>query len=284
VTQPTVAEVGSVHSRGYDLVYEVHGSGPRTFVFTHGVLFDAAMERGLARRLAARGNRVVLFELLGHGRSAKPTHAYEYRLEFHVEDTLALLDHLGIEQTVLGGTSLGANVALQLTVDHPERVRALVLEMPVMERGAIAAAAQFWPLLVALRYGWPVLRPVMASLGAIPRTGQDGIDALLDLVSGDPRVMAAVLHGLFVGPTCPSARERRRIDRPALVIGHRGDLLHPMSDASALARELPDARLVRAWSMIEARTFPDRIAAAIGEFLDEQWGPRLAPVVGLQDA
>jgi len=44
-----------------------------------------------------------------------------------------LLDHLGVPQAVVGGTSLGANVALEAAVLAPERVRGLVLEMPVLE-------------------------------------------------------------------------------------------------------------------------------------------------------
>lgn len=277
----TTVRVERFTSRGHELAYEVHGDGPRVFVYTHGLLFDAALNRAIASRLARHGNRVVLLELLGHGRSDAPTHAYEYRLEFHAEDTLALIDRLDVDEVVLGGTSLGANVALQVAVTEPRRLRGMVLEMPVLERGAIAATAQFWPLLLGLRYGWPLLRPATAVIARLRRTGVDGIDALLNLASSDPRVMAAVVHGLFVGPGCPPARDRLRIEVPSLVVGHRGDLLHPMSDASALARELPDARLVRAWSMVEARTFPGRIAASIAGFLDEVWGPRLAPVVEL---
>ena len=42
----------------YRLAYEVYGSGPRVLVWLHGLLLDANLSRGLARRLAARGNRV----------------------------------------------------------------------------------------------------------------------------------------------------------------------------------------------------------------------------------
>ena len=45
----------------------------------HGLLLDANLSRKLARSLAARGNRVVLLDLLGHGRSDKPRHASPHR-------------------------------------------------------------------------------------------------------------------------------------------------------------------------------------------------------------
>lgn len=271
-----MSSVGSFRVDGHELVYEVHGDGPRTFLFTHGILLDAAMSRSIATRLARAGNRVVLPELLGHGRSDRPTHAYDYRLEFHAEHTLALIDHLGVDEVVLGGTSLGANVALQVAVTAPERLRGLVVEMPVLERGTVAGAIQFSPLLVGLRYGWPLLRPAARLMSRVPRTGMHVLDSFLNLVSSDPRALAAVLHGTFVGPGCPPARLREQIDLPTLVIGHSWDLLHPLDDASALARELPNAQLVKAWSVFEARTFPSRITSAIAAFLDEVWGPKVA--------
>ena len=260
---------------GDELTYETHGEGPRVFVYLHGLMLDAALNRTIASMLAEQGHRVVLPELLGHGRSSRPTHAYAHRLEFYADQVVALLDHLGLDEAVVGGVSLGANVTLQMAAAHPERVRAMVLEMPVLERGAIAAVAYFTPMLLALRYGEPVLRPASRLLRALPRTGLHPLDSFLNLASSDPRELAAVLHGLFVGPGCPPARVRRELTIPSLVIGHSGDLLHPMNDANALADELPQCRLVRAWSVLEARTFPRRIVGEIARFLDETWAPTL---------
>jgi pimeloyl-ACP methyl ester carboxylesterase len=70
----------------------------------HGLLLDANLSRGLARRLAAKGNRVVLLDLLGHGRSDKPRHAGPHRMDLYAEQVLCLLDELGADQVVLGGS------------------------------------------------------------------------------------------------------------------------------------------------------------------------------------
>jgi len=59
---------------------------------------------------------------------------------------------------VLGGLSLGADVSLFAATQHPERVRALVLEMPMIEWAVPAAAIIFTPLLLAAHYGGAVLR------------------------------------------------------------------------------------------------------------------------------
>lgn len=267
-------EVRSFDWRGHELVYESIGTGPRTFVFVHGLMLTADLNRPLARRIAERGHRVILPELLGHGRSDKPRHAYQHRLEFEADQLVGLLDHLGVDDAVIGGTSLGANVTLQLAAQAPERVRAMVVEMPVLERGGVAAMAAFFPLLLALRYGGPLPHLVTGLARRLPRTGIEPVDSFHDLISRHPRELAAVIHGLMSGPLCPPEHERRAMHAPTLVIAHRGDLLHPMSDADALAQELPNAVLARAWSFIEARTFPKRISNVIADFLDAVWAPR----------
>ncbi|MBW3621017.1 MAG: alpha/beta hydrolase [Actinobacteria bacterium] len=265
-----------VDYRGHRVAYEVHGEGPRVLVFTHGLLLDAALNRAIAQRLARAGHRVVLPELLGHGRSDKPRHAYEHRLDFYAEQVVAILDDLGLDEAVVGGVSLGANVALEVAATAPERVRAMVLEMPVLERGAMAAVQAFWPALVSLRYLSKVIRPFSRLVRALPRTGVGAFDSWMNLLSADPRENAAVLHGLMVGPGAPAARVRFTMPQPALVIGHGWDLLHAMDDARALAEELPNARFLQARSILEARTAPSRIVGEIDAFCNEVWGPRLA--------
>jgi pimeloyl-ACP methyl ester carboxylesterase len=96
----------------YRLSYEVYGSGDRVLVWLHGLLLDANLSRHIARLLAAQGNRVVLLDLLGHGRSDKPRHAGAHRMDSYADQVLRLLDELGVDQAVLGGVSLGTNVSL----------------------------------------------------------------------------------------------------------------------------------------------------------------------------
>jgi pimeloyl-ACP methyl ester carboxylesterase len=56
----------------YRLNYEIYGSGDRVLVWLHGLLLDANLSRSLAQAWAAQGNRVVLLDLLGHGRAVPP--------------------------------------------------------------------------------------------------------------------------------------------------------------------------------------------------------------------
>lgn len=256
---------------GRRLAYEVHGEGDRLLVYLHGLLLDAGINRAMAQALAARGSRVVLLDLLGHGRSDKPAHASEYRMDTYVDQVVALLDELGMDEAVLGGVSLGANVSLLAAVYAPERVRALVLEMPVLERAAPAAALTFVPLLLGLRYCSRGARAFARVARRLPRTRFGPADSVLDAVSVEPRPRASVLHGILVGPIAPTIDQRQAIEQPTLVLGHRADLIHPFSDAVSLTRQLPAARLVPARSPFELRLRPRRLTGEIAAFLDDVW-------------
>jgi pimeloyl-ACP methyl ester carboxylesterase len=273
---------GELRWRGHRLAYEVRGDGPGTVVLVHGLLLPRHVNGPWASALADRGHRVVLFDLLGHGESDKPMDPTLHRLDEAADQVLALLDHLGEEQVVLGGMSLGANVSLQVATSAPERIAGLLVEMPVLERGAIGVLLQLAPLWALLRFGgWPV-RTLFGRIRRGPRTGIELLDAVLD-TADDPRAMATVLHGYASGPTAPARSARERISLPTLIIGHGYDWIHPIDDARALARELPLelpwVRMIRAHNILELRTRPERLVAEIAEFVEEALtGRGAAPV------
>jgi pimeloyl-ACP methyl ester carboxylesterase len=259
---------------GRRLAYTVYGAGPRTTVLLHGLLLSQKMHRPLAKALARRGNRVVTLDLLGHGQSDRPRDMTAYSMTFFGEQIVALLDHLEVDEAVLAGTSLGANATLEAAVAHPDRVRGMVLEMPVLDNALLGCALAFTPLMCALTFGEPVMKGVSWLTRRIPTGGVWGADILLDTVRQAPGPSAAVLQGLFFGRIAPHKELRRTITPPALIIGHDRDPVHPFSDSDALLSELPDARLLRADSLLELRLTPERLTTEIGEFLDDCWKPR----------
>ena len=273
-------EVGRFEHHGSELVYEVHGTGDRVLVYLHGLLMDRGMNRSLAHALAERGNRVVLLDLSGHGDSDKPVRASAYRMDAYGDEVVALLDHLDVGEAVIGGVSLGAGVTLQVAVADPERVRATILEMPVLEWAVPAAAMVFTPWLLAMHYA---SRPagVLAGLAArIPRSGNGALDSVVRMAATPPEVVTAVLHGILTGPVAPTVEERAAIEAPSMVIAHTRDLIHPFSDAESLAALLPAGRLEPARSMLELRLRPDRLTRRIGDFLDEVWADERVEATG----
>lgn len=263
--------------RGHRLVYDTYGEGERLLVYVHGLLLDADLNRGIAAALADRGNRVVLLDLLGHGRSDRPAHASEYRIDRYADQVVALLDHLGVEQATIGGLSLGANVSLLVASQHPERVRGMVLEMPVMEWAVPAAALTFVPMLLGARYAAPALRLTASVARRVPRSGFGPLDSVLGTAATPPEVISSILHGVLVGPVVPTLEEREAITAPTLVLAHTNDLIHPLNDARNLAAQLPASRLVRAHSPLELRLLPQRLTREISQFLSEVWDEEAQP-------
>ena len=255
---------------GSNLAYAVHGSGERVLVLTHGLLMNMGMYTHLAPEMARRGNRVVTLDLLGHGDSDQPHDPTVYSMTRFGRQVIALLDHLEVSEAVIGGTSLGANVTLEAALLAPRRVRAMVVEMPVLENALIAAGALFIPLALSIRLNHSGMSLLAAVTRRVPRTHYL-VDVLLDWIRRDPKVSLAVLEGLLFGRIAPPPEERRTLPQPALVIGHKDDPLHPFNDAEVLTSELPRSRFASASSILEWRLVPRRLDGILGDFLDDTW-------------
>ena len=257
---------------GHRLAYTIHGQGPRTTVLMPGLLLSQKMQTPLAGDLARHGNRVVTFDFLGHGDSDRPQEMGCYSMPDFARQARALLDHLDLEQAVVGGTSLGANVTLELAALAPERLKGMIIEMPVLDKAIPACAAAFAPLLFALTYGEPVMKALAFGARRVPRALVPfTVELALDWIAQDPGPSAAVLQGILFGRTAPERTIREGLEAPALVIGHPRDPVHPFSDADMLAAELPGGRLIDANSIIELRVSPERLTGKIAAFIDECW-------------
>jgi pimeloyl-ACP methyl ester carboxylesterase len=258
---------------GHRISYDEYGVGERPLVLIHGLLMNRRMFDRLGPAMAGRGNRVIAIDLLGHGRSDRPAEMSQYSMTFFARQVEALLDHLELDNAVVGGTSLGANVTLELAYLSPKRVRGMMVEMPVLDNALLAAAVIFTPIMVGLRFGEPVLKLMAAGARRIPRTNQL-LDIGLDWIRQDPAPSSAILEGLFLGSSAPHHQFRVQMTQPTLVIGHHADPLHPFSDSGMLVEELPNARLIEASSILEWRITPERLDAELARFLDEVWeGP-----------
>jgi len=251
---------------GHRIELDSYGEGERVLVLVHGLLMSRRMFEPLAHELARRGNRVVCIDLLGHGRSDRPEDLRLYSMPLFARQVAAALDHLGQPEAVVGGTSLGANVGLELAVHHPERVRGLFIEMPVLDNALPAVAGAFTPVLLGLRLARPAFELTSRLTSAIPRS-HHLVDLGLDFVRQRPGPSGAVLEGLLLGETAPHREQRLGIEQPALIVGHPRDPVHPFSDSGMLAEELPNARLVEASSILEWRLKPDRLTGELAEFL-----------------
>ncbi|TIC84936.1 alpha/beta hydrolase [Nocardioides sp. GY 10113] len=254
-------------ARGRDRIeYTEYGAGEAWLVLVPPVLAPRRVQARLARSLAASGLHVVVPDLLGHGRSDRPADPLSYSVTGFAEQVVALLDHLGAQQAVVGGTALGANIALETAVVAPGRVRGLILDAPVLDDALAVEIALLAPVMYLARFApfgvhaarWAT-RPVPRRL--VPSLVRRTIDAL----DQRPGPLAALVHGVLFGRLGPSYDERRSIAVPALVVARPRDPLHPASDAESLADQLPGATLEVA-APLEWRRSPERLDLLVTRF------------------
>lgn len=269
----TTERVGQFFLGGDRLEYTEFGSGDRWVVLLPGQLMPRMMHDPLARELAARGNHVVTLDFLGHGRSDRPEDPRDYSVTSWAEQVVALLDHLGAESAVVGGTSLGANVSLEVAAIAPDRVEGLLVEMPVLDNAVENGILAFAPMMFMARHLPLAVRLAAQVARRVPRrlVGHWG-RVVLETLDQRPRPMAAAIHGLFFGRVAPPARQRRTIEAPALVIGHPADPIHLDADARMLAEELPRGVYEPASSILEWRLRPERLTDRTADFVAQVWG------------
>ncbi|MGO4748797.1 alpha/beta fold hydrolase [Streptomyces sp. 2MCAF27] len=234
----------------------LHGGGP-----DHHSLLP------LARLLADRVT-VVLPDVRGYGRSvcSDPSRHTWAR---YTDDVIALLDHLEAPGAALGGTGLGATVALRTALTHPDRVAATVLISleDIEDDEAKAAETVFLDAFAArvladgLEAAWaPILEtmpPVIGSMvrDAFPRT--------------DPASVAAAAH-IGHDRAFRDIAELAAVQAPTLIVPGT-DARHPTELAARAARIMPRGRLAPVGVSPDLRTAADlaeAVAPAVRQFLN----------------
>ncbi len=112
-----------------EIAYLDEGAG-EPVVLVHGFASNKEVNwvnPGWMRTLTGAGRRAIALDNRGHGQSSKLHDPAAYHSAMMADDVRALLDHLAIERADVMGYSMGARIAAFLAVDHPARVRSLIL-------------------------------------------------------------------------------------------------------------------------------------------------------------
>lgn len=124
---------------GLNMYYEIHctaeGSNP-PLILLHGggSTIDATFGKILSS--LAKTRRAIAFEQQGHGHTADILDR-PFSFEQSADDTAALMQHLQIEKADFFGFSNGGNIALQIAIRHPSRVRKLVVASAMFNRDGL---------------------------------------------------------------------------------------------------------------------------------------------------
>ena len=230
---------------GIRIHFETLGEGPPV-VMCHGLTGDRNQPLELLGELP--GHRLVIADARAHG-DTEPL-GPETRICFKqfAADLHALLEHLEIDRSVVGGISMGAAIAARFAIDFPNHVRGLVLIRPAWVDASWPESLQLFRLIVQLfeQHGaeqWhqvydhhPLVQDLKQQDPSFVNSMREKFDSPQNI---DRRIRLVRVPG-----DCPirNWEEVESLDTPALVIGNDNDLAHPIEMAREWAARLPNAR------------------------------------------
>jgi len=243
-------------------------------VFIHGIGASLYSWRHQLPPVLSAGYRVIAFDNRGFGFSEQPAHGYHNA--DYVRLVLALLDSLGIASAVLVGHSMGGEIAAEVALAHPDRVRGLVLldaaGYGVRWPGVLKMAR--WPFIGAVvttfRGRWFTKRILQSTFSDPDNVTEGDVDQYYAPVPqrGFGRALRGVLREFRFDSL---GGQLGRVQTPTLILWGDADRWIPLRDGAQFARELPRSEFV----VIErsghnvAEESPDRVNRLLLEFLKE---------------
>jgi pimeloyl-ACP methyl ester carboxylesterase len=236
---PPTEQIATPH--GVELEWLITGDGDPVTVFAHGLGSGIAETRPLG---SAVSGRKVFFQFRGHGHSASPGGVWTYA--DLARDLRAVADLSGATRAL--GVSLGAGALCRLLADNPGRFERAVFFLPAVLDTARPAAAQerLSALLEAIEAGDAAAVADVISM-EVPTQVRNSppvwafLRQRLDQLMRDG--LATGLGSLPAQVAVDDRADLGKVTAKCLVIGSRGDDLHPVTVAEQLAESLPDAEL-----------------------------------------
>lgn len=229
----------TINLENVSLYYEEQGAG-EPLLLLHGLGSNGRSWEYQVEPFA-RQYRVIVPDVRGHGRSAKP--AGPYSVSQFANDIFNLLDHLQIDRFHLVGLSMGGMIGFQMAVDHPERLKSMTI---------VNSGPELIPR--GLKEKWQILQRrlitrfvSMAKIGEIiggklfpePHQAAYKSQFIEQMSNNDPEAYKAATNALLGWSV---SNKLARIQCPILVISADMDYT-PVAFKEAYVRQLPTARL-----------------------------------------
>jgi 3-oxoadipate enol-lactonase len=232
------------HVNGIILYYEVHGSGDPILLIP-GLGSDAGTWATFLPDL--KNYKAILLENRGSARSTKPEG--DYTTETMAQDSLALLDHLGIEQVHLIGKSMGGMIAQLIAARHPQRVRSLVLACALMRHDSYGEEMLEMGRILAEKcglfetYRLSFLLSYSKEYCMKNRSRLEEARRLLAEI-GSTELLQGYLGQSHACEAHDSRHDAIQIKAPTLVIAAKHDTITTPEQSRDLAAAIPQAELV----------------------------------------
>ena len=239
-------------------------------IFQHGLGGDVSQPFGLFT--PPSGFRLIGFDARGHGETRPLGDPKKIAISSTADDLIALMDHLGLPAAIVGGISMGAAVALNVGLRHPDRVVGLILSRPAWLDRALPDNTRVFPHIARLilkhgaREGLEQFRQTPEYLDLLCESPDCARSLVLQFEQ--PRAEECVARLERIPHDTPShdREEWLRIRVPTLVLGNRQDPIHPWEFAEVLARTIPRAEFRE---LTPKSVSLDRHAADVGRALGD---------------
>jgi pimeloyl-ACP methyl ester carboxylesterase len=248
--------------------FRLCGEGP-SVVLIHGVGMDLEMWDAVVGRLR-QGRRLLSYDMLGHGGSAKPPGPY--RLADFVAQLTALTRNLEFTRFDLVGFSMGAMVAQAFAVANPEAVGRLVLLNAVYKRSPSESAAVQARVDEVLNGGYAASIATALERWFNPEfrnTRPDVVAAVRRRMESNDLAAYAAAYAVFAGADRELVDIVHRIETPTLVATGAEDQRSTPAMAHALSAKLlrGEVRIMDGQRHLTPLEAPERVASLIEEFL-----------------
>jgi pimeloyl-ACP methyl ester carboxylesterase len=217
------------------------------FFFLHGLGNDISQPMSLLPE--HQGIRLLSFDFRSHGASFPEPGPSTLNIATFADDVAAFQRHLGIETVVLGGTSLGAAVALNFAVRNPCNVLGLVLSRPAWLNVPNPANLQILSVVAShiRNYGARKGAEIFAGTTDFKRLQQTSKAAAFSVrrLFDDPLATERVRRFELIPRSTPfeTFNELSQLSAATLVIGNDRDPIHPLQTSTVLAEWIPQSRL-----------------------------------------
>ena len=122
--------MATIKINGAEIYYEIHGHGPETMLFSHGLLFSGKMFKDQVDYFKAR-YKCVVYDHRGQGRSEVTENGYD--MDSVYEDAIALIRELNLGPCHVVGLSMGGFVAMRIAARSPELLKSLIIKYNVLK-------------------------------------------------------------------------------------------------------------------------------------------------------
>ena len=216
------------------------------FVFQHGLGGDVSQPCGLFR--PPLGIRLIAFDCRAHGGTDPIGPLHKITIASYAEDLLALLDHLKIERSIVGGISMGAAVSIHVVLRQPNRVLGLVQSRPAWLEGPNYHNVRCFASIAELlqKYGPCRGREIFCDSESYREILAESADSGLSLAGqfdNDQAVERSIrLTRIPLDAPYEHLDDLSAIDVPTIVLANRQDPIHPFRYGQTIAQKIPMAQ------------------------------------------